>query len=73
MTRLTEGSASTALNSHFYESNLALVDEIVDNLDDAQKLRGLITELKMDKNRMLVILLTRLLSQLIKRLEQSID
>ena len=64
---------STFQYSHYFESNLALVDDIVDNLDDTQKMRRLMTEFKMDKNRMLVILLTRLLRRLLMRVEQSID
>lgn len=49
------------------------MDDIVDNLDETQKMRRLMTEFRIDKNRMLVILLTRLLRRLIMRVEQSID
>ena len=45
---------------HFFSSELP-VDGNIDQLDSREKIQRLISQFKMDKNRMLVILLTRLL------------
>ena len=59
---------------HYFESNLDLQNGInVDKLDHDEKFRRLLTQFKMDKNRMLVILLTRLLKKLIIKSEEAIS
>ena len=42
-------------------------------MDEQEKVRRLMTQFKMDKNRMLVILLTRLLKKLIIRTKEAIN
>lgn len=42
-------------------------------MDEQEKIRRLMTQFKMDKNRMLVILLTRLLKKLIIRTKEAIN
>ena len=42
-------------------------------MDEQERIRRLMTQFKMDKNRMLVILLTRLLMKLIIKTKKSIN
>mmetsp|Transcript_21614 Transcript_21614/g.28932 ORF Transcript_21614/g.28932 Transcript_21614/m.28932 type:complete len:84 (+) Transcript_21614:871-1122(+) len=65
LTQLGNHSVSSFANAHFFESKMGLIDDVVDNLSDQEKVRHLLNECKMDKNRMIVILLTRLLKRLI--------
>ena len=59
---------------HYYERELsACTDKKYDRMDEQEKVRRLMTQFKMDKNRMLVILLTRLLKKLIIRTKEAIN
>ena len=59
--------------SRYFETKLSLLDEVTDDLNDAKRTLHLMSELRMDRNRMLVIILTRMMRRLIRCVEQSID
>lgn len=73
LTELSRNSVSSFPHMHYFESNLAFTDDSVDRVDSDEKVRRLLTQFKMDKNRMLVILLTRLLQRLILKASDAID
>ena len=58
---------------HYYDSDLKLDELKINKLPEEEKLNRLMTQFKMDKNRMLVILLTRLLKRLIIKAKESIN
>ena len=73
LTELNPHSVSAFKHMHYFESDLTLMDDVVDRLDDDEKVRRLLTQFKMDKNRMVVILLTRLLRRLILKATDAIN
>ena len=58
---------------HYYDSDLKLDELKINKLPEEEKMNRLMTQFKMDKNRMLVILLTRLLKRLIIKAKESIN
>ena len=58
---------------HYYDSDLKLDQLKIDKMPEEEKINRLMTQFKMDKNRMLVILLTRLLKRLIIKSKIAIN
>lgn len=71
LTQINESSASAILEMHFFDMKLMSVQG--ETTETRQRVQALLKEVKMDKNRMLVILLTRLLKRLILKTQESID
>ena len=74
LTSVSDYAVSSYSDMHYYERELsACTDKKYDRMDEQEKVRRLMTQFKMDKNRMLVILLTRLLKKLIIRTKEAIN
>ena len=73
LTQLGPFSRSCHVGCHYFESKMDLLDDVVNHLTDEERVQRLRSETKMDKHRMLVILLARLLKRLIINAQQSID